>query len=316
MGLDQQVKDFLAEVEASGEPPLWELEPAAARARNAEMRDVIGPGPEVALVEDFTIPAGAGSIPARRYEPDGPVGTILWLHGGGWVLGDLESHDAMCRILANSSGCRVIAIDYRLAPEHPFPAPLEDCWDALRWVGEHHRDAPLVVAGDSAGGNLAAVCALRARDRGGPALTAQVLIYPVCDSAMDTPSYTERGEGPDLLLTASAMRWFWGLYLTDPALGSDPEASPLRAEDLSGLPPAIVVTAEYDPLRDEGLQYADRLEAAGVPVTRHHHDDMIHAFFSYVNLFRRGNETVAQVGGEIRDAVLAARPAGSAAATG
>ncbi len=309
MPLDPQVKAFLAEMAAAEGPQLWELEPEAARAQTDGMREVIGAGPEVARVEDFTIPVGGGRIAARCYEPDDAPGTILWLHGGGWVIGDLESHDAMCRILAVSSGCRVIAIAYRLAPEHPFPAPLDDCWDALRWVGERYPGAPLVIGGDSAGGNLATVCALRARDRGGPEIALQVLVYPVCDRAMDTPSYSERGEGPDLFLTARGMEWFWDNYLSDPGLAADPEVSPLRAADLSGLPPAIVLTAEYDPLRDEGLRYAERLTDAGVPVSARHYDDMIHAFFSFVNLLSRGNEAVEQVGAEVRDAVLAARAA-------
>jgi acetyl esterase len=262
--------------------------------------ELIGSGPEVASVEDFTIATAAGEIGARRYTPEHASATILWIHGGGWVICDLDTHDAVCRLLAQSSGCRVIAIDYRRAPEHPFPAPLEDCWDALRAVAAENRDAPLIIAGDSAGGNMAAACTLRARDGGGPQLVLQVLVCPVVDHDMTTPSYRERGSGPDLFLTADDMEWFWNLYAPDTSARSVADASPLRAEDLSNLPPAIVITAEYDPLRDEGIAYAQRLQAAGVPVTHRHHEDMFHDFFSFVNLVEPGNAAVEQVGAEIR----------------
>ncbi|HET6864839.1 MAG TPA: alpha/beta hydrolase, partial [Solirubrobacteraceae bacterium] len=253
MGLDPQAKAFLAGMEASGAPPLYELSPEEARGATGMITELIGAGPEVAIVEDFTCDTATGTIGARRYEPGDAAGTILWIHGGGWVICDLNTHDAVCRLLAVSSGCRVIAVDYRRAPEHPFPAPLEDCWDALQAAAAASGDAPLIVAGDSAGGNMAAACALRARDRGGPALALQVLICPVIDHDMTTPSYRERGSGSDLFITAKDMEWFWNCYIPDPAARSVPDASPLRAESLSNLPPAIVITAEYDPLRDEGI---------------------------------------------------------------
>jgi acetyl esterase len=194
----------------------------------------------------------------------------------------------------------VVAVNYRRAPEHPFPAPLEDCWDALRAVAAESPDAPLIVAGDSAGGNMSAACALRARDRGGPELALQVLVCPVIDHDMTTPSYRERGSGPDLFITAKDMEWFWNCYIPDPAARSVPDASPLRAESLANLPPAIVITAEYDPLRDEGIAYAERLQEAGVQVTHRHHENMFHDFFSFVNLIDAGNEAVARLGAEIR----------------
>jgi acetyl esterase len=303
MGLHPQARALLDRVEEAGLPHLNELSPADARAQAAAMTKLIGPGPEVAHVEDFALPTGAGEIAARRYSNDNPAATILWVHGGGWVIGDLESHDAMCRRLAIGSGCEVIAIDYRRAPEHPFPAPLADSWDALQWVTASHGRQPLILGGDSAGGNMAAALAVRARDWGGPPLLMQVLVYPVTDHAMTTASYAEYGSGPDTFLTTDEMKWFWGLYVADPAERDNPEASPLRAEDLSRLPPAIVVTAGCDPLRDEGIVYAERLRIAGVPVTHHHYDDMIHSFFSLVNLLERGDEAVAQVGAEIRTAV-------------
>jgi len=300
MPLHPQAKALLANIEESGLPPLYELSPVDARAQAAVLTELVGAGPAVARVEAVSIPTTAGEVGGRRYVPNDPAGTVVWLHGGGWVICNLDSHDAMCRLLANSSGCRVIAVDYRLAPEHPFPAPLEDCWDALGWVAERHGDGPLIVGGDSAGGNLAAVCARRARDRGGPDLAAQILVYPVTDDDMTRPSYLEYGSGPETFLTVPEMEWFGNHYFADPADRTSPDAAPLRAEDLSGLPPAIVVTAEYDPLRDDGLAYAERLRSAGVPVTHHHYDDMVHAFFSLVNLLERGNEAVEQVGADIR----------------
>jgi acetyl esterase len=300
MALHPQAKAFLAGIEESGAPPLYELTPEAARAATGMVTELIGAGPDVATVEDFTIATTAGVVAARRYVPDDATATILWIHGGGWVICDLDTHDAVCRLLATSSGCRVVALDYRRAPEHPFPAPLEDCWDALGAVAAETGTAPLIIAGDSAGGNMSAACARRARDRGGPELALQLLVCPVIDHDMTTASYRERGSGPDLFITAKDMEWFWNNYLPDPAARSVPDASPLRAEDLSNLPPAIVITAEYDPLRDEGIAYARRLEADGVHVTHRHHEDMFHDFFSFVNLLEAGNEAVERVGGEIR----------------
>jgi acetyl esterase len=303
MALHPQARQLLDMVEESGLPHLNELSPPEARVQADGVREFVGDGPDVAHVENFTIPVTDGQIAARSYSPDDPAATILWVHGGGWVICDLESHDAMCRILANESGCRVIAIDYHLAPEYPFPKPLEDAWHALRWTADTYGERPLILGGDSAGGNLAAVMALRARDGGGPELALQVLVYPVTDHDFTTASYIEHGVGNETFLTTAEMQWFWHHYLADPVARDNPEASPLRASDLAGLPPAIVVTAGYDPLRDEGLAYMERLRAAGVPITHHHYDDMIHAFFSLVNLLERGNEAVAQVGADIRAAI-------------
>jgi acetyl esterase len=306
MALHPQARAMLDQVEESGLPPLNELPPAGARAQAALMNELVGARPEVARVDELSIPTSAGRIAARRYLPEDPAGVVLWIHGGGWVICDLDSHDPMCRLLANESGCEVVAIDYRLAPEHPFPAPLEDSWDALRWVAAHAGEQPLILGGDSAGGNMAAVCALRARDRGWPELALQVLVYPVTDCDLATPSNVQHGSGPDTFLTTDEMSYFWSHYIADPERRNHPEASPLRAGHLSGLPPAIVVTAEYDPLRDDGLAYAEALEAAGVPVQHHHYDDMVHAFFTLANLLERGNEAVVQVGGEVRAAVARA----------
>lgn len=304
MSLHPQAVEFIKFSEDAGLPRLYTLSPEDARAQVDAATEFIGPGPEVAKVSDITVPVRDGNIPARLYQPERSHATIVWLHGGGWVLCGLDSHDAMCRMLANAAECTVISVAYRLAPEYPFPIPLDDSWDALTWVAEQYPSSPLVVAGDSAGGNLAAVCALRARDRGGPELALQVLVYPVTDHDMTTGSYIEHG-GEETLLGKQDMVWFWDLYVPNEADRDNPEASPLRASDLSNLPPAIVLTDGHDPLRDEGLAYAARLREAGVQVTAHHYEDMLHAFFSFVNIFDRGNEAVQQVGTDVRAAVAA-----------
>jgi acetyl esterase len=308
LALHPQVKAFIGTADPS-RPKLHELEPEAARAQAAGVVSLIGPGPEVADVHDVVIPVRGATIPARIYAPRRSRGTLVWFHGGGWVVGGLDTHDPMCRTLADAARCTVVSVAYRLAPEHPFPIPLEDAWAALLWVSANHPSTPLVVGGDSAGGNLAAVCALRARDRGEPALALQVLVYPVTDHDMTTASYIERG-GEDALMGRRSMEWFWDQYAPDPAVRANPEASPLRAHDLSGLPPAVVVTAEYDPLRDEGRAYAQRLRQAGVAVSAHHYADMGHPFFAFVNVFQRSDEAVARVAQQIRATLTPAPPAG------
>jgi acetyl esterase len=305
MPLHPQAIAFLNYAAASGIPPLHTLSPNEARAL-VDGGDAIGPGPEVAWVQDTHVPVNRTEVPARIYRPEIPLASLVWFHGGGWVVGGLDSHDAMCRMLANAAGATVISVAYRLAPEHPFPTPLEDSWDALGWVAGQWPHLPLVVGGDSAGGNLAAVCALRARDRGGPALAAHVLVYPITDHDMTTGSYREHGD-ENLMLGAKDMAWFFDHYAPSPATDRDnPEISPLRAQDLSGLPPAIVVLDQYDPLHDEGLVYATRLREAGVEVILHDYEDMLHVFFQFVNVFTRGDEAVEQVGRDVRSVLGAA----------
>lgn len=245
--------------------------------------------PPIASVENRKIPGPAGEIPVRIYTPagQGPFSAVVFFHGGGFVLGDLDMHELSCRNLANASGHKIISVDYRLAPEHKFPAAPEDCYAATQWVAKNAAQLQIAanrisVAGDSAGGNLATVVALMARDRNGPALHKQVLVYPVTEyfsAAQTTPhaSYVENAEGN--FLTAEAMDHFWHLYLEKISDADSVYASPLRAKDLSALPPAIVLTAEYDPLRDEGERYAERLREAGVPVTLRRFDGMIHGFW-------------------------------------
>ncbi len=265
----------------------------------------LGPRPEVAAVKDLEVPGPAGQIPVRVYrpsqEPDLPV--LVYLHGGGFTICSIETHDVTCRELANGAGCVVVSVEYRLAPEHRFPAAPEDCYAALAWVAGHAASlgvdpARLAVGGDSAGGNLSAVVALMARERGGPRLCHQLLVYPVTDHAFDTDSYRENAQGP--LLTREMMRGFWGHYLAREEDGRHPFASPLRAPELSGLPPAHVITAEYDPLRDEGEAYARRLAAAGVPVVQRRYDGMIHGFFGFTAQVDRAGEAVADAARELR----------------
>jgi acetyl esterase len=231
---------------------------------------------------------------------------LVYFHGGGWVIGNPDTHDNLCKALANRSSARVVSVDYRLAPEHRFPAAPEDCYAATCWVAERGAEigvdgARLAVAGDSAGGNLATVVALMARDRGGPRLRHQVLIYPVTDCDFDTPSYRDNAEG--YLLTRDAMRWFWDHYLPDPDLRTNPYAAPLRAEKLAGLPPATVLTAEYDPLRDEGEAYAARLREAGVPVEATRHHGQIHGFVQLLDVFDAARRAVDELGLALRRAL-------------
>ena len=304
----QQVLDAKA---AAGVPPFWELSPGDARAVVEANAAVIGAGPDVASVRDIVIPAQAGGIKARVYSPtaDAP-GVIVYYHGGGWVVGSVDGWDASCRALAVASGCDVVSVDYRLAPEHVFPAAADDAFDALLWVAAGGHDGlaagrPVVVAGDSAGGNLAAVCALRARDAGGPALAMQLLVYPVTDCDLERRSYREY-DGDEFIVNRRDMVWYWDHYAPDPATRVNPHASPLRARDLSGLPPAYVITAEHDPLREEGFEYANRLRAARVPVEHRHFGSQIHAFFMFVNVLDDADKAVADAGAAIRAAVEAA----------
>jgi acetyl esterase len=230
----------------------------------------------------------------------------VFYHGGGWVIGDLEVADRPCRSLCAGAGCVVVSVDYRLAPEHRFPAAADDAYAAAQWVSAHAADlgadpARLAVGGDSAGGNLTAVVALMARDQGGPPIAFQLLIYPVAGCDLDTVSYRDNAEG--YLLTRAAMEWFWGHYIPDEAARRHPYASPLSAENLAGLPPAFVVTAEYDPLRDEGEAYAERLRRAGVPVTLKRYAGMIHGFFQLAGVLDQGRQVLTDASSALREAL-------------
>lgn len=299
-----QAQQLLDGKAASGAPPLWEQSPDEARAEVEANSAIIGAGPQMASVQDIVIPGQAGPIPARVYSPGASSpGVIVYYHGGGWVVGSLDSWDASVRKLAAASGCDVVSVDYRLAPEHVFPAAVDDSYDALIWVAAHLATGrPVVIAGDSAGGNLATVCALRARDLNGPALAMQLLVYPVTDSDLDRKSYHQY-DGSELILNRGDMVWFWNHYAPDPAARANPYASPLRAPDLSGLPPAYIITAEHDPLREEGFAYADRLRAARVPVEHRHFGSQIHAFFTFVNVLDDADKAVTEAGAAIKAAV-------------
>jgi acetyl esterase len=307
MPLHPQTRALLDQFAAAGGFDATQLPVPAVRAMYAQM-SAGRPGPEVASLAERSVPGPAGAIPVRVYAPAAGRGLpgIVYFHGGGFVIGGLDSHDGTCRALANASGCAVVSVDYRLAPEHRFPAAPEDCYAALRFVAEHGEELGidprrLAVAGDSAGGNLAAVTALLARERRGPDLRFQLLVYPVADHAFDTASYRDNAEG--YFLTAAMMRWFWGHYLERPEQGDDPLASPLRAKDLAGLPPALVITAEYDPLRDEGEAYAERLRKAGVAAELLRYDGQIHGFFSLFDALDDGRAAVERAGAALRAAL-------------
>ena len=288
MPLDWATAELLEQMAAGGGKPLHESTVEEARALAAGLADQVGPAPAMVRVEEHSLPVPDGAVPIRVLVPlEQPAGVIVYYHGGGWVVGSIDETDTVARKLAERTSCSVVLVDYRLAPEHRYPVAVEDSWAALQWVGGHLAEvaapgAPLFVAGDSAGGNLAAVMALRARDRGGPPIASQILIYPVTDADFERPSYTDPEN--QLLLTREAMVWFWDHYAPDAGRRLEADASPLRAADLAGLPPAVVLTAEYDVLRDEGEAYAERLREAGVPVNFQRYEGQTHGFFTLLVL--------------------------------
>jgi acetyl esterase len=288
--------------------PLYELSVAEARAEHlARIRAASGDSEPVAAVIDRSPAGPAGKVPIRIYLPTqtDPLPVLVYFHGGGWVLGTLESADAICRRLANATPCAVVAVDYRLAPEHRFPAALDDCYAVTRWVASHADELGLdarrlAVGGDSAGGNLAAAVTQLARARGGPSLAFQLLVYPALQHGADTASMRESSD-PSLFDRASAA-WCWSHYLADEVDGNSPLASPLRASDLRGLPPALVLTAEYDPLRDEGEQYAERLAAAGVPTETIRFEGIAHGFFGLLGRLDAASEAHTAAASRLREA--------------
>jgi acetyl esterase len=296
MPVDPQIQMLLSL--RGGLPALHTLSVADARAQFAA-RAVPGLRvPEIATVTNRDMQAPHGSLGLRIYTPlgEGPFPLMVFFHGSGFVVCSLDTHDGMCRNLCAGTGCVVVSVDYRLAPEAKFPAAPDDCLVATRWAVANAASlgadpGRVLLAGDSAGGNLAAVTALRIRDEGGPALRGQLLIYPVTDYyEPGTPSMVENADGYGL--TRDGMIWFWNHYLEDPSHGANPYASPFRADDLSGLPPALVVTAEYDPLRDEGEYYAERLRQAGVPTTANRWGGMNHGFFFWPGVVDRSSQAI------------------------
>jgi len=305
--LDPEIQPIVDAMEAAPGPPAHLVPIAQARA--AHDRETVlmsGPGEEVAEVRELAVPGPGGPIGVRLYRPRaGALPLVAYLHGGGWAVGTLDAFDPLCRALANASGALLASIDYRLAPEHPFPAAPDDARAAVRWLAAHAAEfgadpARLAIAGDSAGGNLAAVTARRLRDEGQSPLRFQALIYPVCDSVLNTPSYRDNGSG--FGLSSASMKRYWELYL-DGADGRHPDASPLQASDLAGLPPAFVLTVRADVLRNEGESYAHALEAAGVPVTLSRYDGAVHGFFRWLAKSELSRRAVAEVGAALRAGV-------------
>lgn len=290
-------------------PPTHALSVAGAREALRDLLVDDDPPDDDLTVRDLSIPGPEGpttTLSVRAYTPPEAPGSprdderpvLVYFHGGGWVRGDLDTHDGLCRLLAGAADCVVVSVDYRRAPEYPFPTPVHDAYAATAWAAEHAElvggdPDRIAVGGDSAGGNLAAAVTLLARERDGPDIGHQTLLYPVTDYDLDTDSYHENADG--YLLSRASMRWYWDRYLDDAMDGANPYASPLRAPDLSGLPSATVVTAGYDPLRDEGAAYADRLREAGVTVTHANYPGMVHVFASFPDLQRArdARETIA-----------------------
>ena len=302
MTLDPAAEAWLDRLAKMGTPPVYQLTPAQAR----EARILPSDGPDVYRVDDMQAAGPEGPIPLRLYWPSDAANLpiLVWYHGGGWVVGDLESGDATCRRLANLAQCIVINVDYRLAPEHPYPAAVDDAYAAVVWAAQNaprfRGDASrIAIGGDSAGGNLAAVVAQLLRDRGGPPIVRQVLIYPVCDGAMSTPSFHENDRYG---LTPQSMAYYWAHYCPPGTDRMQPGASPAYAKSLAGLPPAHVVTCEYDPLRDEGNAYAEALRAAGVPVDAEEMAGQIHGSFNNAHAFPRAMQAVETVAAALKAA--------------
>ena len=308
MPLDPQARAFMDQMEALGLPPNNTVSPVEAR-NNSKSRPR-APGPEVAKLEDRSIPGVGPDIPVRIYTPrgNGPFPVLSWFHGGGWVVGDLDTADGTARHLAVESGCVVVSVDYRLAPEAKFPAAADDCYSATQWIAQNAAGinvdpTRIAVGGDSAGGNLAAAVSLMARDRGGPIIVFQLLVYPVTAWDFGTDSYRENSNGYPL--TTDAMKWYWNHYLTSEADAANPYAAPMVAKDLTGLPPALTITAEFDPLRDEGEAYGQRLQAAGVTNTNSRYDGMIHGFFGMSAIMDQGKHAISEASTALKQAFAA-----------
>jgi acetyl esterase len=308
MAIDPQVAFVLDLIVKSGRPAYHTLSPKEARQLFRETRPASTPEPPaIGAVRNLS----AGTVPIRVYRPAGvpdsarlPV--LMFFHGGGWVIGDLDTHDTLCRQLTAGAGISVVAVDYRVAPEHKFPAAADDAWSATTWVVDHAAElgvdaTKMAVAGDSAGGNLAAVVALQARDAGRPKIGLQVLLYPVTDVGAETQSYRDLADG--YMLTREGMRWFIAHYLGKPQEAEDWRASPLRAKSFAGVAPALIVTAGYDPLRDEGDAYAQKLRAAGVTVDNVTFGGMIHGFVPMGKLIETGNRAVTLIADSLRYAL-------------
>lgn len=308
MALDEaSIKLLAASAEAAGPnaPVPWHQSPNEVRAETSDMTPMFGEGPDMYSTEDHgLIGWDGGRFRIRIHRPAAESDAVfVYFHGGGWVVSDIDDFDTLGRQLAKQSGATVVLVNYRKAPEHPFPAAVEDSWTALNWVADRVDElarpgAPLYIGGDSAGGNLAAVVAIRSRDAGKPSIARQFLIYPVTDADFTRPSYLEPEN--QTILPTEFMVWFWDHYVADPQLRTNPEASPLRHPDLSGVAPTLLVTAEHDVLRDEGEAYGDQLRDAGVDVELHRWPGQMHGFFSMVNILPAAAEVMKLVAAEVR----------------
>jgi len=305
--LDPQVEAFLHQMEQQGTPPVHTLTALQAReTRNPVFIKLGGPPESVADVKDLDIPGPAGQIPIRIYTPQGtgPFPVLVFFHGGGFVICNLDTHDSICRSLANGASCIVVSVDYRLAPEHKFPAAVDDAYAATQWVAfnaDRIKGDPdrIAVGGDSAGGNLSAVVSLLARDKGGPSLIYQLLLYPVTNlSSFDTDSHRQHGEG--YILTSDGMEYYRDHYVEHEEELQNPYVSPLLAQEMTGLPPALVITAQFDVLTDEAEAYANRLKEAGVQVKYICFDGMIHAFFSLPTVIDQARDAMDEATAALR----------------
>jgi acetyl esterase len=308
--LHPQAEALIASV-AGGKPVEQMTIQEARDALEARARITGGEPEPVEQAISSEVPGPAGAIPVRIYVPRGSrpaelrLPGLVYFHGGGWVRGSLQTADVLCRSLANGGGCVVVSVDYRMAPEHTFPAAIDDAVAATRWVGEHAEQIGidperLAVGGDSAGGNLAAAVALVLRDEGGPRLVHQLLIYPVTDYNFETRSYRDNAQG--YMLTRESMRFYWRLYLREQADADDQRASPLRARSLADLPPALVITAEFDPLRDEGRAYAERLQGEGTRAVYREYPGMIHGFVTSAGVLDHGKQAIKEAAAALREA--------------
>ena len=308
MPLDPQAQKVVDALAALNLKPFRDSSPAEARESMRSRTAALGPFEEVPAVADHRVPVTGGEITVRVYKPAGmgPHPVLVFYHGGGWVIGDLYTHDGICRSIVNAAGCAVASVDYRLAPEFKYPVPVEDSYAGLLWVVANATrlgldSARIAVGGDSAGGNLAAVMALLARDRRGPRLLLQILVYPVTNHDFGTASYRENGTG--FVLTTDDMRWFWRHYLSREEQGREMTASPIRAKSLADLPPALVITAGCDPLRDEGDAYAARLRDAGVAVTLTPYPGMVHGFLRMTRILDQSRVLLDEIAGALKKAL-------------
>ena len=304
--LDPKLLEIIRELEQEAIPPNYTLPVNEVRRISREMvKRFSAPTPPLTQIKDITADVSNARIPVRVYVPreQANLPTLVYHHGGGWVVGDLDTADWICRSLAIQANCAVFSVDYRLAPEHKFPTPLEDCYSTTKWITENgferYADVKrLAVGGDSAGGNLAAAVCMLARDRAGPRIAFQLLLCPVTNDSFDTESYRKYADG--YVLTLKDMEWFWNNYLRDQRDGQNPYASPLLG-NLQSLPPALIMTAEFDPLRDEGESYAERLRETGVPVKMVRYDSMIHTWTDFPKL-KQSSTAMEQAGAELRKA--------------